>query len=141
MSQKKIIILNGPNLNLLGTREPEIYGNQTFDQFLKILQSKFETEVEISYFQSNEEGILINKLHEVGFTWDGIIINAGAYTHTSIAIADAISAITSPVIEIHISNVHARESFRAHSFLSPKCQGIIVGFGLKSYELAIQSFL
>jgi 3-dehydroquinate dehydratase-2 len=141
MSQKKIIILNGPNLNLLGTREPEIYGNQTFDQFLKILQSKFETEVEISYFQSNEEGQLINKLHEVGFTMDGIIINAGAYTHTSIAIADAISAITSPVIEVHISNVHARESFRAHSFLSPKCQGIIVGFGLKSYELAIQSFL
>jgi 3-dehydroquinate dehydratase-2 len=141
MSQKKIIILNGPNLNLLGTREPEIYGNQTFDQFLKILQSKFETEVEISYFQSNEEGILINKLHEVGFTWDGIIINAGAYTHTSIAIADAIAAITSPVIEVHISNVHARESFRAHSYLSPKCQGIIVGFGLKSYELAIQSFL
>ena len=141
MSQKKIIILNGPNLNLLGTREPEIYGNQTFDQFLKILQSKFETEVEISYFQSNEEGILINKLHEVGFTMDGIIINAGAYTHTSIAIADAISAITSPVIEVHISNVHARESFRAHSYLSPKCQGIIVGFGLKSYELAIQSFL
>jgi 3-dehydroquinate dehydratase-2 len=141
MSQKKIIILNGPNLNLLGTREPEIYGNQTFDQFLKILQSKFETEVEISYFQSNEEGQLINKLHEVGFTWDGIIINAGAYTHTSIAIADAIAAITSPVIEVHISNVHARESFRAHSYLSPKCQGIIVGFGLKSYELAIQSFL
>ena len=141
MSQKKIIILNGPNLNLLGTREPEIYGNQTFDQFLKTLQNKFQSEVEISYFQSNEEGILINKLHEVGFTWDGIIINAGAYTHTSIAIADAISAITSPVIEVHISNVHARESFRAHSFLSPKCQGIIVGFGLKSYELAIQSFL
>jgi 3-dehydroquinate dehydratase-2 len=141
MSQKKIIILNGPNLNLLGTREPEIYGNQTFDQFLKTLQNKFQSEVEISYFQSNEEGILINKLHEVGFTWDGIIINAGAYTHTSIAIADAISAITSPVIEVHISNVHARESFRAHSYLSPKCQGIIVGFGLKSYELAIQSFL
>ena len=141
MSQKKIIILNGPNLNLLGTREPEIYGNQTFDQFLKTLQNKFQSEVEISYFQSNEEGILINKLHEVGFTWDGIIINAGAYTHTSIAIADAIAAITSPVIEVHISNVHARESFRAHSYLSPKCQGIIVGFGLKSYELAIQSFL
>ena len=141
MSQKKIIILNGPNLNLLGTREPEIYGNQTFDQFLKTLQNKFQSEVEISYFQSNEEGQLINKLHEVGFTMDGIIINAGAYTHTSIAIADAISAITSPVIEVHISNVHARESFRAHSFLSPKCQGIIVGFGLKSYELAIQSFL
>lgn len=141
MSQKKIIILNGPNLNLLGTREPEIYGNQTFDQFLKTLQNKFQSEVEISYFQSNEEGILINKLHEVGFTMDGIIINAGAYTHTSIAIADAISAITSPVIEVHISNVHARESFRAHSYLSPKCQGIIVGFGLKSYELAIQSFL
>ena len=141
MSQKKIIILNGPNLNLLGTREPEIYGNQTFDQFLKTLQNKFQSEVEISYFQSNEEGLLINKLHEVGFTWDGIIINAGAYTHTSIAIADAIAAITSPVIEVHISNVHARESFRAHSYLSPKCQGIIVGFGLKSYEIAIQSFL
>jgi 3-dehydroquinate dehydratase-2 len=141
MSQKKIIILNGPNLNLLGTREPEIYGNQTFDQFLQILEKKFQSEVEITYFQSNEEGQLINKLHEVGFTYDGIILNAGAYTHTSIAIADAISAITSPVIEVHISNVHARESFRTHSFLSPKCHGIIVGFGLKSYELAIQSFL
>ncbi len=141
MSKKKIIILNGPNLNLLGTREPEIYGNQTFEQFLSILQNKFQNDLEISYFQSNEEGQLINKLHDVGFSIDGIIINAGAYTHTSIAIADAISAITSPVIEVHISNVHARESFRSHSYLSAKCQGIIVGFGLKSYELALQSFL
>ncbi|MHA8066599.1 type II 3-dehydroquinate dehydratase [Aquirufa sp. ROCK2-A2] len=141
MSKKKIIILNGPNLNLLGTREPEIYGHQTFEQYLSILQNTFQNELEITYFQSNEEGQLINKLHEVGFSMDGIIINAGAYTHTSIAIADAISAITSPVIEVHISNVHARESFRSHSFLSPKCQGIIVGFGLKSYELALQSFL
>lgn len=141
MSKKKIIILNGPNLNLLGTREPEIYGHQTFEQYLTILQNTFQNELEITYFQSNEEGQLINKLHEVGFSMDGIIINAGAYTHTSIAIADAISAITSPVIEVHISNVHARESFRSHSFLSPKCQGIIVGFGLKSYELALQSFL
>lgn len=141
MSKKKIIILNGPNLNLLGTREPEIYGHQTFEQYLSILQNTFQNELEITYFQSNEEGQLINKLHEFGFSMDGIIINAGAYTHTSIAIADAISAITSPVIEVHISNVHARESFRSHSFLSPKCQGIIVGFGLKSYELALQSFL
>jgi 3-dehydroquinate dehydratase-2 len=141
MSKKQIIILNGPNLNLLGTREPEIYGNQTFEQYLLVLQNKFQTELEISYFQSNEEGQLINKLHEVGFSMDGIIINAGAYTHTSIAISDAISAITSPVIEVHISNVHARESFRSHSYLSAKCKGIIVGFGLKSYELALQSFL
>lgn len=141
MSKKKILILNGPNLNLLGTREPEIYGHQTFEQYLEILQDKFSKELEISYFQSNEEGKLINKLHEVGFSFDGILINAGAYTHTSIAIADAISAIKTPVIEIHISNVHARESYRAHSYLSAKCKGIIVGFGLRGYELGLNSFI
>jgi 3-dehydroquinate dehydratase-2 len=141
MSKKKILILNGPNLNLLGTREPEIYGHQTFEKYLEILQDKFSKELEISYFQSNEEGLLINKLHEVGFSFDGILINAGAYTHTSIAIADAISAIKTPVIEIHISNVHARESYRAHSYLSSKCKGIIVGFGLRGYELGLTTFI
>lgn len=141
MSKKKILILNGPNLNLLGTREPEIYGHQTFEQYLEILQDKFVKELDITYFQSNEEGQMINKLHEVGFTFDGILINAGAYTHTSIAIADAISAIKTPVIEIHISNVHARESYRSHSYLSAKCKGIIVGFGLRGYELGLNSFI
>lgn len=141
MSKKKILILNGPNLNLLGTREPEIYGHQTFEQYLEILQDKFSKELEISYFQSNEEGQLINKLHEVGFTFDGVLINAGAYTHTSIAIADAISAIKTPVIEVHISNVHARESYRTHSYLSAKCKGVIVGFGLRGYELGLHTFI
>ncbi|MFM6947749.1 MAG: type II 3-dehydroquinate dehydratase [Aquirufa sp.] len=141
MSKKKILILNGPNLNLLGTREPEIYGHQTFEQYLEILQDKFAKELDITYFQSNEEGQLINKLHEVGFSYDGILVNAGAYTHTSIAIADAISAIKTPVIEIHISNVHARESYRSHSYLSAKCKGIIIGFGLRGYELGLNSFI
>ncbi|NBW03874.1 MAG: 3-dehydroquinate dehydratase, partial [Cytophagia bacterium] len=119
MVRQKILILNGPNLNLLGTREPEIYGQQTFEQYLEVLRDKFEKEFEIFYFQSNEEGAMINKLHEVGFSYDGILLNAGGYTHTSIALADAVSAIKTPVIEIHISNVHARESYRAHSYLSP----------------------
>lgn len=140
MARQKILILNGPNLNLLGTREPEIYGQQTFEQYLEILQEKFEKEFEIAYYQSNEEGLMINKLHEVGFTYDGIILNAGGYTHTSIALADAVSAIKTPVIEVHISNVHARENFRSHSYLSPKCKGSIIGFGLRGYELAIASF-
>jgi 3-dehydroquinate dehydratase-2 len=134
MVRKKILILNGPNLNLLGKREPEIYGHQTFEQFLEILTEKFKDSLEISYFQSNEEGAMINKLHEVGFSYDGIILNAGGYTHTSIA------TIKSPVIEVHISNVHAREAFRGHSYLSPNCKGIIVGFGLRGYELALTSY-
>lgn len=141
MVRKKILILNGPNLNLLGTREPEIYGHQTFEQFLDILREKFEEQLDIEYFQSNEEGAIINKLHEVGFTYEGILLNAGGYTHTSIAIADAVSSIKTPVIEVHISNVHARESFRGHSYLSPNCKGIIVGFGLRGYELGLYSFV
>jgi 3-dehydroquinate dehydratase-2 len=141
MVRKKILILNGPNLNLLGTREPEIYGHQTFEQFLDILREKFEKQLDIEYFQSNEEGAIINKLHEVGFTYEGILLNAGGYTHTSIAIADAVASIKTPVIEVHISNVHARESFRGHSYLSPNCKGIIVGFGLRGYELGLYSFV
>ena len=141
MVRQKILILNGPNLNLLGTREPEIYGQQTFEQYLEVLRDKFEKEFEIFYFQSNEEGAMINKLHEVGFSYDGILLNAGGYTHTSIALADAVSAIKTPVIEIHISNVHARESYRAHSYLSPKCKGSIVGFGFPGYDLGLYSFL
>lgn len=136
----KLIIINGPNLNLLGKREPEIYGSKTFEEFFKELQLKFK-EVELHYFQSNTEGLIIDKLHEIGFNFDGVILNAGAYTHTSVAIADAISGITTPVVEVHISNVHKRETFRHHSFLSPVCKGVILGFGLKSYDLAIQSFL
>jgi 3-dehydroquinate dehydratase-2 len=141
MTRKKILILNGPNLNLLGTREPEIYGHQTFEQYLDILREKFTNQLDIEYFQSNEEGAIINKLHEVGFTYEGILLNAGGYTHTSIAIADAVSSIKTPVIEVHISNVHAREAFRGHSYLSPNCKGVIVGFGLRGYELGLYSFI
>jgi 3-dehydroquinate dehydratase II len=135
---KKIIIINGPNLNLLGKREPEIYGRQTFEQFFETLKLKFP-DIALEYFQSNHEGALLDKIHEIGFSYDGIVLNAGAYTHTSIAIADAISGITTPVIEVHISNIHAREAFRHHSFLAAKCQGSIVGLGLKGYALAIQA--
>jgi 3-dehydroquinate dehydratase-2 len=135
----KFIIINGPNLNLLGTREPEIYGNQGFEQYLSTLRNQFPS-VQIDYYQSNVEGELINKLHEVGFSYTGIVLNAGAYTHTSIAIGDAIKAITTPVIEVHLSNVFARESYRHESFLTPVCKGCISGFGLKSYELALHSF-
>ena len=138
---KKILIVNGPNLNLLGKREPGVYGNISFETYLETLKSQFEDKVELTYYQSNVEGELINKIHEVGFDIDGIIINAGAYTHTSIAIADAIRAITSPVIEVHISNTHQRDAFRHHSFLSAAVKGVILGFGLDSYRLAIQSFL
>ena len=134
-----LLIINGPNLNLLGKREPSIYGSETFDDYLNKLVGEY-TDDTISYFQSNNEGDIINKLHEAGFNTDGIIINAGAYTHTSLAIADAISAIKSPVIEVHISNVHKREEFRHKSFLSAVCQGVIVGFGLDSYRLAIEAF-
>ena len=136
----KIAIINGPNLNLLGKREPEVYGNETFDSFLETLKSKYPT-LELSYFQSNIEGELIDKIQEVGFTYDGIILNAAAYTHTSVGIGDAVKAIITPVIEVHISNTFARETFRHQSFISPNAKGIIIGFGLKSYELALQSFL
>lgn len=136
----KILILNGPNLNLLGKREPEIYGVQTFEAFFKQLQKKY-LDVELEYYQSNVEGELINKLHEVGFSYDGIIFNAGAYTHTSVAIGDAIKGIESPVIEVHISNVHSRENFRHVSYIAPNAKGVIAGFGLQSYELALESFL
>ena len=136
----KIIIINGPNLNLLGTREPNIYGNQTFEGFLETLKVKF-SDVAIDYFQSNIEGKIIDKLQEVGFSYDGIIINAGAYTHTSIAIGDCVKAITTPVIEVHISNTFAREDFRHQSYIAPNAKGVIVGFGMQSYELALMSFL
>ena len=140
MSKKKIIIINGPNLNLLGKREPEIYGHQTFEQYFEVLKDKFSNLAILEYYQSNHEGDLIDKIHEIGFSYDGIVLNAGAYTHTSIAIADAISGVKTPVIEVHISNVHAREEFRHHSFISPKAMGIIIGFGLRGYDFAIQAF-
>ncbi|MEG2340168.1 MAG: type II 3-dehydroquinate dehydratase [Odoribacter sp.] len=132
----RILILNGPNLNLLGIREPDIYGKETFIDYLEMLKSNYP-EVEIFYEQSNVEGELINKIQETRFSFDGIILNAGAYTHTSIAIADAIAAITTPVVEVHISNTSRREAFRQTSYLTPVCRGVITGFGLKSYELAL----
>jgi len=136
----KIIIINGPNLNLLGRREPAIYGSLTFDEFFDNLKKKY-ADVDLEYFQSNIEGEIIDKLHEVGFSFDGIILNAGAYTHTSVAIGDAIKGIETPVIEVHISNVHAREDFRHISYIAPNAKGVIAGFGLQSYELALESFL
>jgi 3-dehydroquinate dehydratase-2 len=134
-----IQIINGPNLNLLGKREPSVYGNQSFEEFLETLERRYAT-LNLSYFQSNVEGEIINKLHDVGFTFDGIIINAGAYTHTSVAIHDAIGAIKTPVIEVHISNVYAREEFRHKSLITSKCVGIISGFGMESYALALEYF-
>lgn len=136
----KIAIINGPNLNLLGKREPDIYGDTDFESYFKTLLEKYK-ELELYYYQSNVEGELINKLQEVGFSYDGIIINAGAYTHTSLAIADAIAAIKTPVIEVHISNIFSREDFRHVSYLGAKCKGSISGFGLKGYELALISFV
>ncbi|MDH3710776.1 MAG: type II 3-dehydroquinate dehydratase [Cyclobacteriaceae bacterium] len=136
----KLIIINGPNLNLLGVREKSIYGDQHFESYLEELRKQWP-QVDIDYFQSNVEGELIDKLHQVGFEIDGIILNAGGYTHTSVAIADAIAAIQSPVIEVHISNIHARESFRHQSLISKNCLGIIAGFGLGSYLLAIKHFV
>lgn len=136
----KILVLNGPNLNLLGIREPSVYGNTGFADYFEGLITLFPA-IELAYFQSNREGELIDKLHEVGFSYDGIVLNAGAYTHTSIAIGDAISAISTPVVEVHISNVYGRENFRHQSFLAKNCKGIICGFGLDSYQLAIQSFV
>ena len=137
----KIIIINGPNLNLLGIREPNIYGNQSFDTYYQELKSKYSGSIQLDYYQSNIEGELIDKIQEVGFSYDGIILNAAAYTHTSVGIADAVKAVSTPVIEVHISNTFAREEFRHHSFISPNVKGIIIGFGMKSYELALQSYL
>lgn len=136
----KIIIINGPNLNLLGTREPGIYGDRTFDDYLTELQQKFPA-AKLEYYQSNIEGEIITKIQQTGFDYDGIVLNAGAYTHTSIGIADAVKAVTAPVIEVHISNTFSRESFRHQSYLSPVAAGVIIGFGLKSYELALHSLL
>ncbi|WP_298487146.1 type II 3-dehydroquinate dehydratase [uncultured Maribacter sp.] len=136
----KILILNGPNLNLLGKREPEVYGKQTFEEYFKVLQSKFTT-VQLEYYQSNIEGELIGKIQEVGFSYDGIVLNAAAYTHTSVGIGDAVKAVETPVIEVHISNTHKREDFRHVSYISSGAKGVILGFGLQSYDLAIQSFL
>lgn len=135
-----IVIINGPNLNLLGTRETSIYGSKDFESFLLELKSEFSSH-DISYFQSNHEGEIIDKLHAEGFKADGIVLNAGAYTHTSVGIADAVKGITTPVIEVHISNVFTREEFRHHSFLSPVCIGVICGFGLQSYQLAIEALI
>jgi len=135
----RIIIINGPNLNLLGKREPTIYGTETFEMYFDTLQQKFQ-QLELHYFQSNIEGEIIDKLHEVGFDFDGIILNAAAYNHTSVGIGDAVKAIQTPVVEVHISNIHAREEFRHHSFIAPNAKGVIVGFGLQGYELALKSF-
>lgn len=136
----KILIINGPNLNLLGKREPEVYGDRTFEDFFTDLRSKFK-KVELEYFQSNIEGELIGKIQEVGFSYDGIVLNAAAYTHTSVGIGDAVKAVETPVIEVHISNTHQREDFRHVSYISPNAKGVILGFGLQSYELALHSFL
>ena len=136
----KILILNGPNLNLLGKREKSIYGEQSFEDYFSTLKSNY-THIDFEYFQSNVEGELINKLHEVGFNYDGIVINAGAYTHTSIGIADAIAGIETPVIEVHISNVYSREEYRHHSYLAKNCIGVIAGMGLNSYKLAVEHFV
>lgn len=133
----KIQIINGPNLNLLGVREPGIYGDSSFESYLPQLCAKFP-DVEIEYFQSNCEGTLIDKLQEVGFSYDGVVLNAGAYTHTSIALHDCVRALQCPVVEVHISNVHQREAFRHHSYIASACVGVICGFGLKSYELAVE---
>jgi 3-dehydroquinate dehydratase-2 len=140
MNVKKIQIINGPNLNLLGKREPAIYGNISFEGYLDALRTKYPA-CEIAYFQSNTEGELISKIHEAGFRCDGIILNAGAYTHTSVALHDAIKAVDAPVIEVHISNVHAREAFRHVSLISAACRGVIAGFGLDSYRLAVEAVM
>ncbi len=137
---KKLIIINGPNLNLLGKREPEIYGGQTFEDYLDSLNLKFGN-VKIDYFQSNIEGELIDKLQEVGFSYDGIVLNAASYTHTSVGVGDAVAAINTPVVEVHISNTFSREDFRHQSYISPNAKGVIIGFGLQSYDLAIESLV
>lgn len=135
----KILILNGPNLNLLGKREPEVYGNQTFEDYLEVLKSKF-SDIQLEYFQSNIEGEIIGKIQEVGFSYDGIVLNAASYTHTSVGIGDAVKAVETPVVEVHISNTHKREDFRHVSYISSGAKGVILGFGLQSYDLAIESF-
>lgn len=135
----KILILNGPNLNLLGKREPEVYGDQTFEDYYEVLQSKFK-DVDLEYYQSNIEGEIISKIQEVGFSYDGIVLNAASYTHTSVGIGDAVKAIETPVVEVHISNTHKRESFRHLSYISSGAKGVILGFGLQSYDLALESF-
>lgn len=136
----KILLINGPNLNLLGQREKGIYGDTSFETYYKTLLNQFPN-IELEYYQSNVEGELINKIHEVGFSYDGIVINAGAYTHTSVAIRDAISGVTTPVVEVHISNILTRENFRHESLIGPVCRGSIMGFGLDSYRLGIESFI
>ena len=136
----RIQIINGPNLNLLGTREPEIYGKKGFEEYLNVLRNAFP-DIRIDYYQSNVEGELINKIHEVGFEADGIVLNAGAYTHYSLALMDAIKCVSTPVVEVHISNVHQREEFRHHSVISCVCKGVICGFGLDSYRLALDALL
>ncbi len=136
----KIQIINGPNLNLLGKREPEIYGSQSFDAYFELLK-QYHTSLELDYYQSNIEGEIINKLHEVGFNYDGIVLNAGGYTHTSVAIGDAVKAINTPVVEVHISNVYSREDFRHISHISSSCVGVISGFGMNSYRLAIEAII
>ena len=136
----KIQIINGPNLNLLGTREPGVYGSKSFEEYFAELKDKFN-DIELEYYQSNVEGELINKLHEVGFSFDGIILNGGGYTHTSVAIADAIAAIKTPVVEVHVSNIYAREEFRHVSLTGKNCKGVLTGFGLDGYRLAIKSLL
>ena len=136
----KILIINGPNLNLLGVREKGIYGDSSFESYYQTLKARYP-QVEFDYFQSNHEGALIDEIHRQGFDVDGIVLNAGAYTHTSIAIADAIQAVKSPVVEVHISNVHSRESYRHVSMIAPACKGVIAGFGLDSYRLAVEALL
>ena len=136
----KILIINGPNLNLLGVREKGIYGDSSFESYYQTLKARY-SQVEFDYFQSNHEGALIDEIHRQGFDVDGIVLNAGAYTHTSIAIADAIRAVKSPVVEVHISNVHSRESYRHVSMIAPACKGVIAGFGLDSYRLAVEALL
>jgi len=137
---KRIIIINGPNLNLLGKREPEVYGKQTFQDYFDTLKGEFQN-IELEYYQTNIEGELIDKLHEVGFSYDGIVLNAGAYTHTSVGVGDAVAGIETSVVEVHISNTYSREEFRHKSFIAPSAKGIIIGFGLQSYELALKSFI
>lgn len=139
-NNKRVLILNGPNLNLLGKREPGIYGNNSMESYFATLQERFPS-VSLEYYQSNVEGELINKLHEVGFTYDGVVLNAGAYTHTSVAIHDAIKAISTPVVEVHISNVYQRETYRHTSLITGACVGVIGGFGMNSYRLAIEALL
>lgn len=137
---KNIAIINGPNLNLLGKREPKTYGAKSFETYFEILKKKY-LQFSLHYFQSNNEGDLIDYMHKIGFSYSGIILNAGAYTHTSVALYDAIKSIETPVLEVHISNIHKREKFRQHSYISPAAKGIVIGFGFKSYALALESFL